>query len=273
LAVILVLKSNWVIIKMVAYQGGKVRLGKRIHDVIRKIEDVFFNDSIKRPYFEPFVGMGGVMKHFGKENNRCLLACDANIDIIMMWQALQNDWSPPEECSLEQFETYKNSDEHSADRGFIGCVASWGGIWFHAYRLKYITTKDYMGNGKRSIAEMKPYMANVRFLDARSYDIFSPKGQVIYADPPYIGNTLGNSKSLFRTFDHVKFWDKMREWSESNLVFISEWKAPDDFVEIWSAESTVTNKTNRKTKRYTDKLFVYEKIYDKIKFNLTKKWN
>ena len=35
-------------------------------------------------------------------------------------------------------------------------------------------------------------------------------------------------------FDNEKFWNKMREWSKHNIVFVSEVSAPDDFVSVWS---------------------------------------
>jgi len=81
---------------MTAYQGGKKRIGKKIHDVIVLVEENL-SPFKKLPYFEPFVGMGGVLRHFGKDNSlmgksgevRKLHASDVNIDLIMMWKALK----------------------------------------------------------------------------------------------------------------------------------------------------------------------------------------
>jgi site-specific DNA-adenine methylase len=50
-----------------SYQGGKQKLGKKIHDIISLIEADILNDENKKlDYFEPFVGFCGVIKHFNE---------------------------------------------------------------------------------------------------------------------------------------------------------------------------------------------------------------
>jgi site-specific DNA-adenine methylase len=250
---------------MTAYQGGKKRLGKRIHDVIILLEKDL--NMEEQPYLEPFVGMAGVLKHFGKDidSNRMLYASDVNKDLILMWQDIQKGWKPPKTCSEAKYEKLKNSNNHSAERGYIGVVASWGGIFFHAYRLKYQKgKKDFMKEGYQGIQDIKPYIMNVQF-KSTSYDNIIPAGDMtIYCDPPYKGNKLGlNKHSFFQNFDHIKFWDTMREWSKTNLVIISEWTAPKDFKKIWSATShTVVNQD--KGKKYSDNLYIHKSIYDQL---------
>lgn len=68
---------------MTTYQGGKKRIGKKIYNIIEILDEYFFENE-KRPYFEPFIGMGGVMKYFGEQNNRELYASDINKDLIIM---------------------------------------------------------------------------------------------------------------------------------------------------------------------------------------------
>lgn len=60
---------------MCQYAGGKIRTGKKIHDAILDYEKVTTHGE-KLPYFEPFVGVGGVMKHFARDDNRQLSICD-----------------------------------------------------------------------------------------------------------------------------------------------------------------------------------------------------
>ena len=59
---------------------------------------------------------------------------------------------------------------------------------------------------------IKPDILDIEFMYSKSYDCFNPKGLLIYCDPPYLGNKLGNSSSLFQTFDHTHFWEVMRKW-------------------------------------------------------------
>jgi DNA adenine methylase len=240
---------------MTSYQGGKKRIGKRIHAVISELEWVLTGGN-SLPYFEPFVGMAGVLKHFAVEPKRKVTACDANIDLILMWQALQKGWTPPKKCTREYFEELKHSTTHSPERAFIGIVASFGTIFFGAYRLEYD-----LGQGYRALMGIKPDILRVRFLKARSYDRHRPKGKLIYCDPPYLNNNL-NSK-YFQNFDHEAFWETMREWSLENLVVVSESHAPRDFKCIWETQSYVT--TARSTgKHYADRLFLHKSWYEQL---------
>lgn len=111
---------------------------------------------------------------------------------------------------------------------------------------------------------MKPFMYNVEFISARSYDAFKPDNMLIYCDPPYKGNKLGNFDSLFRTFDHDKFWDLMCKWSTNNILVVSESTAPKDFKKIWSAVSSISTSTGRRGKKYNDNLYLYKSTYDNL---------
>ena len=241
---------------MTTYQGGKKRLGKKIYTVIN-ILDNYFNKDEKKPYFEPFVGMAGVLRHFGKDNNRDLYASDINEDLIIMWNELKKGWEPPKKCTKKKYERLKKSKKKSAERAFVGTVASWGGNYFQNYRLDYNKEKDYVGEGYRGLMEIKPYILNVNFLQPSSYEEWNTHDFIIYCDPPYKGNNLGKT---FQNFDSNKFWNVMRKWSKNNLVIISENTAPDDFKRIWMKESVNVNKYG--TKRYDDCLFIHQKYYD-----------
>lgn len=248
---------------MTAYQGGKKRIGKKIHQVISLI-DKDLNNQEKKNYFEPFIGMGGVMRHFGKENNRKLFACDANKDLILLWKALQKGtWKPPKKCSRKKYEQFKKNKEHSADRAFIGITCSWGCMFFRNYRLHYNKDKDYMAEGYRGLLDIKPDIQNVKFYNACAYNHWDPQDMLIYCDPPYKGNNLGSY--FFTQFDSDIFWEEMREWSKNNTVIISESSAPKDFKQIWCVKSLTTNAG--KTKRYKDCLYLHSSIYNKLKKN------
>jgi site-specific DNA-adenine methylase len=243
---------------MTTYQGGKKRLGEKISQSIRQIEEQITSGKTL-PYFEPFVGMGGVLRHFSKDGTREVYACDINTDLIMMWKAIQNDWKPPLECSKEKYEELKLSNISSPERGYLGVVASWSGIFFSSYRLDYNPQnpqRDFLGEGYRGIMNIKPDIMTVNFLDSRNYYDFEPRGMLIYCDPPYLNNKF--RVKYFTGFNHDKFWQVMRNWSKNNIVVISESTAPDDFIEIWSADSTFTN--IYKTKKYKDCLFMYKKL-------------
>jgi site-specific DNA-adenine methylase len=243
---------------MTLYQGGKKRIGKKIHDVIVMIDEDL-NDEIL-PYLEPFVGMAGVISQFSKENDRYLFACDKNKDLIMMWKAIQRGWKPPLKINKTKYLKLKKSKRHSAERAFVGIVASWAGIWFHAYRLDYAPKgKDYVKEGYNGLMNIKPNIMDVNFNHC-SYDDLNPKDMLIYCDPPYQGNKL--KSKLFENFDHKNFWKKMRYWSKNNTVIISETSAPKDFKKVWCVRSYSTNKW--KHKQYKDCLYMHKTLYDKL---------
>ena len=242
---------------MTYYQGGKKRLGKQIYHVISELEKRLI--GYKLPYFEPFVGMGGVLRHFARESDRRVSACDANVDLILMWKALQKGWNPPLKCTRKEYETLKHSKKHSPERAFLGIVASYNSIFFSGYRLGF--SKKFLFEGYNGLMDIRPDIMSVRFLNARSYDQFQPNGKLIYCDPPYLGNTL--QTSFFQKFDHDHFWDIMRKWSLNNLVVVSESTAPKDFVKIWCTESRVSE-VHGKTKRYDDCLFIHKRLYDRL---------
>jgi site-specific DNA-adenine methylase len=243
-----------------SYQGGKQRLGKKIHDSIIDIENQL--TDVKLPYFEPFVGMGGVMRHFAQDNNRELYACDKNTDIILMWQAMQEGWKPPSACSKEQYNQLKQSNKPSAERGFVGSICSFGGNFFHAYRRSRIYSDyDDTNRGSLKVQQLAKEMKKVHFLSAQSYTEFDPQNMLIYCDPPYSKNKLSNK--YFQNFDHQEFWTLMRNWSKNNIVIVSELSAPNDFIPIWKQPYEIYFNTSDHTddsikKKYVEQLFIFD---------------
>jgi len=219
---------------MTAYNGGKKRIAKDIHKRILEVERALGGRRL--PYFEPFCGMCSVLIEFAKDNDgRKLIACDANQDIVLMWRALKRGWIPPTTCTESMYNKLKRATKHSAERGFIGSACSYAGSFFSGYRGKYDKT-GFCKVGAKSILNCVPYISNVDYLPPASYESHSPRGMLVYCDPPYLNNKVPNS--LFR-FDHDKFWNMMRRWSKHNIVIISERVAPSDFVKIWSKNNNV----------------------------------
>lgn len=255
-----------------SYQGGKQKLGKRIYEVLDTIEE-YFEDDNRLNYLEPFVGFCGVIKHFGDEGGRKLMGCDANKDIIAMWKATQRNWKPPTTCSKQKYERLKNSKQThsgSAERGFIGVACSYSGIFYVGFR----GTQTFRNNGKdrtvssaamtaRSVNKIAPMIKNVNFKVAK-YQNLKPKNMLIYCDPPYASNDY--QQSSFFDFDSEKFWEIMREWSEDNIVVISEYKAPKDFKMIWQSKTNVMHHGKKNIK--VEKLFVHNNLYNQMDIKL-----
>ena len=249
-----------------SYQGGKAKLGKRIYDVIDILEEYLADDYLE--YVEPFVGFCGVMKHFGGDQNRpgSIKGYDANKDVIEMWKALQTGWKPPIRCSRAKYNELKHSNEHSAERGFVGVACGYSGIFFAGYRekLNYKSgSQSSMAMTSRSVIKTANDLDRVKFIN-KSYEELSPKNCLVYCDPPYKDNKY--SSEFFVDFDTDEFWETMRRWSKDNIVVVSERIAPDDFNCIW--KSTVDVIHSNKTKNEVEKLFIYKGLYKRLDKNI-----
>jgi len=231
---------------MTRYQGGKKQIGKAIHDAILKELDKRGVRDDYDAYFEPFVGMCGVMKYFGEDDEYDLSACDANPDLILMWQALVKGWKPSSTCSEEKYFQLKKS-RPSKERGLYGHACSFSGGFFAGYDQrcsKNVALKPLFNTVK--------CVENVDFLDAGTYEDFDPQGSIIYCDPPYKGS-YSMYNDLFN-FDTKTFWSVMNDWSKDNIVFVSERTAPKGVKKIWSKK--VTRNFAGTKNNYSENLYV-----------------
>ena len=99
-----------------------------------------------------------------------------------------------------------------------------------------------------------PNLLDVEFRcgDYKELDV---SNAVIYCDPPYQGTT----KYSTGKFNYDEFWDWCRKMSENNIVFVSEYNAPDDFECVWSKEHLANFDCNRGDD--TSKKVRVEKLY------------
>lgn len=88
-----------------------------------------------------------------------------------------------------------------------------------------------------------------------SYEQYEHKeGDVVYCDPPYAG-TDGYKQA--GDFDTDKFWQWVR--TREYPVYVSEFKAPEDFVAIW--EKRRPNPLSRPTAEREGQQYVVEKLF------------
>lgn len=246
---------------MTGYHGGKYRHGKCISDIINKLYD---DHKIHiKGYVEPFSGMCGVYRHVIKSLPTSLkyIASDNHQSLILMWQALQQGWKPPKTCSVAKYNKLKfNGGIPSAERGYIGFTCGFGGQFFcgnhrSTYGVKFIDNSE-------NISQIAKTMSHVKFHN-RDYTYYTPekyKNYIFYCDPPYANKENSryyNDDIKLQTFDSEKFWEWCREMSKYNLVIVSEYTAPDDFISIYKFNSKRFGSVNPDTN--TESLFMYNK--------------
>lgn len=226
------------------YLGGKKRIAKQIVEFL----DPHINES--KYYFEPFCGSCTIIE---KIENIKRYASDKNEYLIDLYIALQNGWIPPKNITEEEYRYVKNNkEENKALTAFCGIGCSYSGKWFGGYCRDKKTTRNYALNAHNTLMNQLPKIKDIVF-KYKDYKECKPKNALIYCDPPYANTT---KYDLFNGFDNNEFWEIMRMWSKNNLVFISEYKAPDDFkcvLEI-ATRTDLRNKNGKMIPRI-EKLF------------------
>lgn len=229
------------------YVGGKSRLSKQISEVI-------LADTPERGlYVEPFVGGASVLARMAPHFERSL-ASDAHPDLILMWQAVQRGWEPPDIVDEEYYQSLRYAAP-SAVRGFVGFSCSFSGKWFGGFARDRSTGRNFAAESARGHAKYGHVFRESRVeFDCMSYEGYAlGAGDVVYLDPPY-AETTGYSVGQF---DHEKFWDVAREWRDNGAhVYVSEFTAPDDWSPIWEKGRSVGLGGHAGYYDHTDRLFV-----------------
>lgn len=227
------------------YFGGKKRIAKQL---VEFISPYFSNVKY---YFEPFVGSCAVIENI---NGIKRYASDANEYLIEMYKGLQEGWIPPTIITEEEYIYLKNNrDIDKKLSGFAGIACSYSGKWFDTY-ARNKNGRNYALNAYNTLLKSLPKIQDIIF-QHKLYQECHPKNALIYCDPPY--NNVGNGYCI-ETFDSDEFWEVMRNWSKDNMVFISEYNAPEDFSCVLEIETRTDMRNN------TGKMIPrIEKLYQK----------
>jgi len=226
------------------YHGGKMTIAKELAEYIR-------NDSEYGMFFSPFCGSCAVERLLVQDFAICFLN-DINKDLIMFLQELyDNVFEFPITTTEEEYKKLKTA-ESSALRCFYGHFLSFAGKWFGGYASKYQKSdriRDYNKEARESALRLQTDLKKGDILfDSKSYDEYTPFKMCIYIDAPY------KSTTDYGEFDHDKFWNIMRKWSEHNDVFISEYVAPPDFECVFEIPKRVTMGKNKSEMKF-ERLF------------------
>ena len=188
---------------------------------------------------------------------------DVHKELIAMWKELQKGWNPPSHITEEEYASVRDNKSNYPDHyvGYVGYHATFGSKYFAGYARSFkadgVTPRDQSNEAYRNTMKQVPSIMDVEFINA-DYKDFNIENAVIYCDPPYQGTT----KYATDEFNYEEFWNWCRKMSKNNIVFISEYNAPDDFECVWSKESLANFDCNRgdntSKKIRTEKLFTYK---------------
>lgn len=214
-------------------------------------------------YHEPFCGaMGSARKTvpvaLANKGTRVYLS-DTSKPLMTMWTAAFDGWKSPTKITRKLYDKY--SVERPDDdplTAFLGFGCSFGGRWF----------ETYPGIGKDNLAEVSGVSIAKKVnaiksprvtLRCQDYRKVTPKGCLLYLDPPYADTAKRYShKDEFNTDE---FWQYARDLvKRDNTVLVTSFKAPSDFVPVFSWGDTVTYHAHRNSVQ-PDKPVINESIY------------
>lgn len=227
----------------------------KIADYIVPIIQSHIAISGSKTYIEPFCGGCNVIDKI-KAKNR--IAADKNKYLIALFKHLQSGGRLPDAVTKEEYDKVK-ADKEKFPAWYVGAVgflASFNGRFFDGGYANSIE-RNYFRESRNNILKQIQNIADIDFM-VKDYREFSPKGCVVYCDPPYDET---KEYGIAKTFDRLEFWQIMRDWSQCNTVLISEQRAPEDFIAVWEKKVERTMKAKEHF-RATEKLFTWGRARD-----------
>jgi DNA adenine methylase len=229
------------------YMGSKNRIAKFVLPIMLKE----VNEKGITTWVEPFVGGANMIDKVPNNFKRIGIDYNAHtIDALIAIRDLVDEL--PTEVTVEYYNSLKGTEPNPIT-SLIRFGASFGGKFENGYARR--DGKSMWMECVRNSQKQSPKLQGVKFING-SYDEYSDfENCLIYCDPPYEGTTSYKTGS----FDHPKFWDWCRKMSEKNLVFISEYKAPDDFICVWEGEvkTNFASQRDEATHKAVEKLFKF----------------
>lgn len=228
------------------YMGSKNRIAKHLLPIMVEAAD---NAGITT-WVEPFVGGGNMIDKVPNRFKR--IGYDFNEHVIYaMCDIRDRAKELPALVSEDTYKSLKGSPPKSIT-SWVRFECSFASKFEGGY-ARAGDGKDYAAIGFRSANRQSPKIQGVDFIhsDYKDLDI---NNSLIYCDPPYQSATGYSTGG----FNHEEFFDWCRLMAaRGNLVFVSEYNAPDDFECVWQGEQKTNFSSSRKkaTHNAVEKLF------------------
>lgn len=231
------------------YMGSKNRIAKYLLPIMLAEAEKHGITT----WVEPFVGGANMIDKVPDSYER--VGYDLNNHAIHALINIRDNVNElPDAVSEEKYKEYCGKPA-----GFVSSLvrfgASFGGKFENGFargKNNNGDSRNYWQETKRNALKQSPKIQNVKFI-CDSYENLNPVNCLIYCDPPYQGTTGYKTGA----FDHDRFFDWCREQAKRNIVFVSEYNAPDDFIEVWKGEIKTNFASSRKkaTHNAMEKLF------------------
>lgn len=222
-----IINDEWVC-EVMKYMGSKNRIAKHLLPIMLA-EAEKYNITT---WIEPFVGGANMIDKVPDTYKR--VGYDLNDHAIhALIDIRDNAENLPDFVSEKEYKSYKGLPPQSIT-SWVRFVCAFGGDFERGYARDFRRNVDgvnFSAVGKRNALKQYPKIQNVQFI-CDSYENLDFENCLIYCDPPYQGT------SGYKTcaFNHDKFFDWCIWQAKKNIVFVSEYNAPDDFIEVWRGE-------------------------------------
>lgn len=232
------------------YMGSKRRIAKHILPIMVGVAQ----ERGVTKWVEPFVGGGNMIDKVPPSFER--IGYDLNEHAIMAMIDIRDRAADlPDSVTEQEYNDMKGLPAASVT-SWVRFVTSFGGKFESGWArqgnpLKYKSTPNQ--EGYRNALKQQPLIQGVQFTHG-CYQDLDVTNALIYCDPPY-ANTAGYKTG---DFDSESFFSWCRaQAAKGNIVFVSEYKAPEDFKCVWQGEIKTNFASSRKTATHkaVEKLF------------------
>ena len=209
------------------YMGSKRRIAKHILPIMVGVAQ----ERGVTKWVEPFVGGGNMIDKVPPSFER--IGYDLNDHAIMAMIDIRDRAADlPDSVTEQEYNDMKGLPAASVT-SWVRFVTSFGGKLDAGYaREKGSDDSTFCGYGKRNALKQRPLLQGVQFTHG-CYQGLDVSNALIYCDPPY-ANAAGYKTG---DFNHDEFFDWCRaQAAKGNVVFVSEYNAPNDFVCLWQGE-------------------------------------
>lgn len=230
------------------YMGSKNRIAKHILPIMLAEAE---KHNITT-WVEPFVGGGNMIDKVPETFRR--VGTDLNPHTIAAMLAIRDFVERlPSDVSREDYNKLKGTTPHPIN-SWIRFECSFGSKLDNGWASNS-QGRNYAEKGKNLALKQSPNIQSVEFLCCSYLDLTENiTNSLIYCDPPYQGATGYKTGQ----FNHEEFFDWCRLMkSKGNVVFVSEYNAPEDFEVVWQGEIKTNFSSTRKaaTHNAVEKLF------------------
>lgn len=228
------------------YMGSKNRVAKHILPIMVKAAD----GAGITTWVEPFVGWGNMIDKVPERFKR--VGYDFNEHTITAMLDIRDRPNELPENITEEFYRVLKGNPPASISSWIRFECSFASKFEGGY-ARASDGKNYAAIGSRSGKKQSPKIQGVDFI-CSNYKYLEIKDSLIYCDPPYQSTT----GYVTGGFNHEEFFDWCRGMRDKgNIVFLSEYQAPDDFECVWQGEQKTNFSSSRKkaTHDAVEKLF------------------